>query len=339
MVALLRPPYSPDHPKRLWIQHILREFRDPQDLSLSSAGVVKRDSGIWITAFDFLRFSSLTNWAPSLDGRHANRGDGHGGASGCDLIHGGCYLSFPYYFPIADVLTGTHYLPAPDPIAGTAKTEPLSTRGGGVEDRVGSMGAAQFGDLPRVTVHSEQISWNVATKKRRVRVTITGPDHMSLVLRDSEVTQPEPPKFSGGTTTDESATVRSYSLTQGGSSVLVGWSITDGALPPPRFEGVRLVQLTHGTLSPRTANTIADAETLATDPQKALEDQAQAAWGRRCEYSFDLDIKGRGGGGVALTVVGHYTGLKDTPALRKLDGELPDWARGGAGGHAIVRTK
>ena len=315
---------------------------------------MKTDSGIWITSFDFLRFAPLTRWVPSLDGRHAGRGDHHGGASGCDHSFGGCYLAFPYYYPIADVLTGNHYLPAPDPLLASeeALPEAISTDApAGVGSR-----AAAAGTLPRVAVRMEELSWDAATGKRRVRVAVSGPDHMSLVLRDGHQTQ-QLPTFSGGTAdadddggpsgrhaaaaaaaaaaataaavaattnaknakNEKDAGARDYPLKRGGASVLTGWSITDGPLPAPRSEGVRLVQLTHGTLPP-PANGVGAAT--------AAQPMAQPAWGRRCEYAFTLDIEGRGGGGVALTVVGHYAGHADTKALHALYDELPEWARG-----------
>uniref|UniRef100_A0A4W3HYA7 Endoplasmic reticulum metallopeptidase 1 n=1 Tax=Callorhinchus milii TaxID=7868 RepID=A0A4W3HYA7_CALMI len=91
-------PYSsnPDspHPKRVYLQHTTRTFRD------LGGEIIKRDSGIWINAFDYTLMSHVTPHIPEIN----------------STIRTSCenapFCGFPWYLPVQNLIRKNWYLPA-----------------------------------------------------------------------------------------------------------------------------------------------------------------------------------------------------------------------------------
>ena len=81
---------------------------------------------------------------------------------------GSCYLSFPYYYTIADVLRDSQYIPTDAPP---------------IPDRV-RVSLSARSSLAPATDKPDGDHKHEHTQPRRVHVTLTGPDHMVVVTRD-----------------------------------------------------------------------------------------------------------------------------------------------------------
>jgi hypothetical protein len=175
--VLSTSPYSAARPKRLWVHHLER------DLSGLGRGEGK-DSGLWIVGFDSLGLGPLSaapQIPPRLDGHHrtasfrgtwfpdpaeASSRPGvteHRQGFNCGKMNGECYLYWPYFFPVAEVLADAYYIPAAPPLSS-----------GNPDDEA---------NKPLV-VQSESSA--VIDGKRIVKISVSGPGHLNLVLRDDK---------------------------------------------------------------------------------------------------------------------------------------------------------
>jgi hypothetical protein len=174
-LALFSSSYSLSRPKRLWIHHLER------DLTGLKEG---KDSGVWVVGFDGQGMAPLLSDAGRLDGRHYTssfrgtwltpRSEGsepivtpvdythHGKGFNCAIIDGECYIYWPYYFPVAEALRESFYLPAAPPkLVGIEES-----------DKEFSLAVAA-----KSSTHS-------AGSTRRISILLTGPTHEMLVIRD-----------------------------------------------------------------------------------------------------------------------------------------------------------
>lgn len=210
--------YSSERPKRLWIQHLDRDLTGLR----RGAG---RDSGLWITGFDESGLAPLKEHIAGLDnGQRAMylRGEGlltsdlvspdkHNGVI-CEV--GDCYTYWPHYFPVAEALRDSVYVPDVVPVfAGRREDESDKRFSLHVASAAVSDGAA-------------------ATGVRRVLVTMTGPSHMTLIINDR----------ARGTRLLQ---WRQLLNTHSGSTEAPVWG-EFSALPPVRAEGVHYVQIGFG---------------------------------------------------------------------------------------------
>eukprot|EP00808_Paulinella_micropora_P027603 g28365.t1 len=126
LVLLYRRPYTAEQPKRLWIQHIERQFFNQTHApwaALASSHVIDsdsdatmvRDTGLWLNAWDWrgmndflgLDIPAFAAGRPGVPSRWDRR------ASGSCLAadEGGVHCDFPLYLPIMYVLGTGWYLP------------------------------------------------------------------------------------------------------------------------------------------------------------------------------------------------------------------------------------
>ena len=185
VIAATRSPFSPAAPKRLLVQHVAREVDG-----------VPHDAGLWVTAFDPSGLSTARDdWRalglPAIASRRAHPCD-------LDLPSTSCYLSFPYFFPLASLLGlpdgansvyASEIIPFPEGAALPIRPPTLSipsTRRLSMEATLANSSAS--GSDPR------------AAAIHRVHIRVRGPSHMALVLPEER---------------------------------LVGWSVAPGT-PPPR---------------------------------------------------------------------------------------------------------
>lgn len=176
-LAVFSSSYSLSRPKRLWIHHLER------DLSGLKEG---KDSGVWVVGFDGQGLAPLLAQKGRLDGRHYTssfrgtwltpRSEGsepimtpvdythHGKGFNCAVMDGECYIYWPYYFPVAEALRESFYLPAAPP----------KLIGSGIEEsnREFSLTA---------TAKSSAVP---AGSTRRISIMLTGPAHQMLIIRD-----------------------------------------------------------------------------------------------------------------------------------------------------------
>jgi len=192
-VALLRPgPFTETTPKRLLVQHLVREVDG-----------VERDAGLWISAYDAAGLRELRNSVsaaaavPAIAKRNAHACDldpptATGRAANKLLIEHrtrptGCYLSFPFYFPLGGVLG------APD-----GDSAVYATRIGGRR-----ITPPPIPDPLRVRVTLVAAASSAKLRSHRLLLRLTGPSHMAVVVPENRIAAwafgkaqiPRPPKL------------------------------------------------------------------------------------------------------------------------------------------------
>ena len=164
LVAIYRPRFSPEAPKRLIIQHVGRTVNGEP-----------LDSGLWVSAFDAsgLRVPR-DEWSalglPAIASRTAHACD-------LDLPTTRCYLSFPFYFPLAPMIG------MPDGNGAVYAREVL--RADGTRISVGP---------PPIRPSARQLEFDVTLANRsrdgrvtRLQMSVRGPSHMALVLPEERL--------------------------------------------------------------------------------------------------------------------------------------------------------
>lgn len=134
LAIAFRFPYNAEHPKRIYMQHISREwFRGDK--------LLQQDSGMWINSLDYrnLHDHLHQNLPFMLEGGQPR--------SPAPCV--GVFCSFPWYFPIQEMVSGGMYIPSEKP-PGSIQVEVVRD------------------------VHSHL---------RTLSLRISGPTHMALVLR------------------------------------------------------------------------------------------------------------------------------------------------------------
>ena len=204
-VMLTTSAYSADRPKRLWIQHVTREYRNipakeragyftllPSSSSTthnekhSQQDGVAKDYGLWVIAFDSQGFHPIDSYILSYYQEHGQgQGQSHSHGEGksmhdyhnayqkvqCDASNGQCYTQFPWYFPVAENLRDSYYLPTQQP--------PLLSEEESFQLLVSS----------HKLVGSGQGKKNKNKNTRLIEIVLIGPSHMHLVLRNSPPSQ------------------------------------------------------------------------------------------------------------------------------------------------------
>lgn len=111
----------------------------------------------------------------SLDDSDSNRRRNEHNAA-CEVTSGDCYLRFPWYFPVSEVLRQNVFIPAPCYSSSDVRGQDLQL----------IMSTAPFtgagGDDAAV---SSSVGGGVGKKLRMVRIVLYGPSHMNLIIRDN----------------------------------------------------------------------------------------------------------------------------------------------------------
>lgn len=334
-------PYSAQRPKRLWIQHLHRSISQysehdlahgvsPLNTATSTANgastvkatpMAKEDCGLWISAFDEQGMTPLQSLGvPRLDGRHK-------GATQCNVWDGDCYLKFPWYFSVSEVLRDSHYIPTacPSDILPAQKLRlDLSSTPLATSNEVESTSSSTSG------------KHGTAGGLRLVKISLYGPSHMHLILRDnsqgqrivkwhiashSPVVPNEANKHSAlpseedvhlrVTSDSVSGVVNSANYLKAGDSSADALDAAGAAadknaavlrmITPPaaRAEGVHYLSVGFGLCSPKLG----------------------------CHQDVYLLV--RGSAAVQVAAYGHYTEQKeDSAEIKELIKELPDWSVG-----------
>ena len=95
----------------------------------------------------------------------------------CDVASGDCYLRFPWYFPVSEVLRQNVFIPTPCYSSSDVRGQDLqlilssAPFTGTIDDTAASSATDTMGSVGR--------------KLRIVRVVLYGPSHMNLIIRDN----------------------------------------------------------------------------------------------------------------------------------------------------------
>lgn len=221
------PSFSAARPKRLWVHHLER------DLTGRGEGV---NTGLWVVGFDAQGLAPLTAGGKEsawIDGTHRTssfRGtwfpDGtvpgdlttrpatleHRQGFNCGILNGECYLYWPYYFPVAEVLRDAVYIPAVGP----------DFRGNNHEESEKSFVL-------------DVAASNSINGVRTINIFLAGPTHLTLAIRCQERVL----RWGLLQTTDENS-----------KPTFLHKPIVLTSAPPPRaLDGIHYIQIGFGVCS------------------------------------------------------------------------------------------
>jgi Peptidase family M28/Endoplasmic reticulum metallopeptidase 1, C-terminal domain/Endoplasmic reticulum metallopeptidase 1, TM domain len=111
-------PYTSDHPKRMFLQHIERQWHEPmrlpeqqwdEDAPLIVDSVTKSDGGMFLNSMDHRNMDDLSLVA---NGKYADKIS----YTQCESGHyDRVYCDFPWYLPIRSMIPASLYIPGPAP--------------------------------------------------------------------------------------------------------------------------------------------------------------------------------------------------------------------------------
>ena len=178
--ALFLSPYSTTVPKRLWVQHVERTIE-------SLDGTRHYDHGLWISAMDKQGLLPLqqAGISQALDSKNLK-------AASCDRFNGDCYMKFPWYFPVADGIRDSMYIPTaepPRPLSPTFQfslsSKPRLMHSQSEDTQIQSQSQKQTPSQIQAQIQAQtQAKTRTQTQTRLLHVHLQGPSHMTLVLRD-----------------------------------------------------------------------------------------------------------------------------------------------------------
>jgi hypothetical protein len=244
----------------------------------------KVDHGLWIAGLDGLGLSPFKRTGiESLNGQHTKP---------CLTHNGDCYFTFPWFFPVALGVAGTHYIPTP---AGPSIPE---------RTRLNAEWSSQI-----LTQQSA-----IRPAMRRIKIRIAGPDHMNIVIRDNaKGRRVQRWLLNGPTKSDSRPTSTAYrgdELRENqGNSEIPEASITSlmRAPTPPRADDgyIYLFQLEFGS---------------------CMYLSGDQAYHGACNRILYVDVLGEEP--VDIAVYGHYMALSEEKSLTELRQQFPPWALG-----------
>ena len=119
LAALVFPAYTPERPKRLFIQHVHRTWHD------SAGAVTQEDAGLWLNPMDYQGLDSLSKAWPAV--AKASPRSNICSTKGADR-----YCDMPWFFPVSELLGGGRWLPASPPkVAKIGLTHRSTAQAGG----------------------------------------------------------------------------------------------------------------------------------------------------------------------------------------------------------------
>ena len=210
-------PYSAAaRPKRLWVHHVQR------DLTGLGGGT---DSGLWLVGFDGSGLDALkpppyslqdtgSAWLHDSNYQNLRGGEGerrrdwrvapNGRGFNCDINSGECYIYWPYFFPVAEALLDSLYIPDDGRNRNHGEREEVeggSARDGergrdkeaslfDESDKRFTVTSSETKDVPLETLKSFGVNADSVTAAaapvRRVSIVVTGPSHLTLVIKDND---------------------------------------------------------------------------------------------------------------------------------------------------------
>jgi len=302
--------YSIDRPKRLWIHHVKRIERQPRGVTTmaqmnsrsSSSSSIDKDyahaaeCGIWVSAFDNRGMSPFRGGQmDSLDGRNEHN-------AACEVASGDCYLRFPWYFPVSEVLRQNVFIPTPCYSSSDVREQDLQL----------ILSSAPF-------TLTEVSSAYVGRKLRVVRVVLYGPSHMNLIIRDNaggarikhwslgsnDLVRKEAAITAGGSlevSLEVSADDRLVSTSPSGmvppDHRIEAVHLT--APPPVRVEGIHFLQIGFGMCHHQNHHTCSTVLHMVVEGDDPLD----------------------------IAAYGHYIDVPLTEQLQLFHRALPEWAKG-----------
>ena len=132
IAALTLPAYSPQHPKRIVLQHVNRTWHQPHTHTdavvypLALTAVQRTDAGVLVNGLDWQGLRPLASHRLQAATAHGLRADQLATATPVPCI--GVYCQLPYFYPFRKLVSAGVYLPAPSLGEGGFRTRLLLTR-------------------------------------------------------------------------------------------------------------------------------------------------------------------------------------------------------------------
>eukprot|EP01038_Epipyxis_sp_PR26KG_P015930 gene15930-21611_t len=312
--------YSVDRPKRLWVQHILRDMHSSMNeytidreeeiniISISHNHSVihdhnnnhtlphmhahvhaqghkdhLNDHGLWISGFDGLGLSpirdAIQNYPTfSLKNNHIKKHHGE-----CNKYNGECYLHYPWYHPVAEVIADNMFIPTV-----ASPTIPSEKRLRLWANYIDTT----YDNNSVISHHNEGI--------RLVELHVKGPCHMNIILQDELISFNQ--NNNNNNNNKKKSESSQYRIKRWDLS---GQSLKSNLVPvsPIRHESIHYLSLSFGSMI------------------CSLTDG--------CHKKILLEIIGVKP--IEVSLYGHYTdaSIKESnPTLKSLDNHLPEWANG-----------
>lgn len=247
----------------------------------------------------------------------------------CDVASGDCYLRFPWYFPVSEVLRQNMFIPTPCYSSDDVRGQDLQL----------ILSSAPFtGTDDDAAVSSATTMGSVGRKLRMVRVVLYGPSHMNLIIRDNSsgtrlkrwsfggddpvrkgaapaAEDPRPIAVSLEVSVDDDRLVRVLKTTPP-SGALPGHHRMETVYlhepPPVRVEGIHFLQIGFGLCHHHHEHHHHHHH------QQHPDDTCSTVLHMLVEGDAPLDV----------AAYGHHIDVPLTAQLQLLQRALPDWAKG-----------
>ena len=296
----------------------------PSTTAIAIETETNTDCGLWVLGFDEQGLAPLEKLGiPRLDGRYSHT---------CNVWDGDCYLKFPWYFSVSEVLRNNYYIPTACPV-GMKSAELLKVH---LYNHILSQQVIN-------NIQSMATSDYALYHLRLVRISLQGPAHMHMILKDNALQQRIVRWYIPSTSTSATTTSTTTDTTN---------TATTSTIPHTYSNTEKLEQETDQLILYTTMSSTGDITSVTTDsttiphtdtihtlymvppPPKRSEGLHYLSIGfglcshtDGCQQDIYLLIKGYEA--VQIAAYGHYTDEKhDTIEITELLKELPDWSRG-----------
>mgnify|MGYP005993316621 CR=1 FL=1 len=299
----------------------------PSTTAIAMGTETTTDCGLWILGFDEQGLAPLEKLGITrLDGRYSHT---------CNVWDGDCYLKFPWYFSVSEVLRNNYYIPTACPV-GMKSAELLKIH---LYNHILSQPVIN-------NIQSMATSDHALYHLRLVRISLQGPAHMHMILRDNALQQRIVRWYIPSTSTSAATSTATETTTYTTNTA------TTSTIPHTYSSTEKLEQETDQLILYTTMSSTGDITSVTTDrttiphtdtihtlymvppPPKRSEGLHYLSIGfglcshiDGCQQDIYLLIKGYEP--VQIAAYGHYTDEKhDTIEITELLKELPDWSRG-----------
>ncbi len=331
--------YSDAHPKRLWMHHLERRYQykkhDKTNNKYSITGKVKMlsnaqthalpsqsdyeyisDRGLWVLGFDSQGLRPLLPYMRQYLQRQGKGRDSQDKAlrqaqsiTECDVSNGDCYVAFPWYFPVAEVMRDSLYIPMEDSSEYEGENGLGGMKGGTKTEEV--MNIASYEEMT-LTIHEHILS--SSSTKKLLEIIITGPSHIHIVLRESK---------------REKVITRWYLDEEELYSSLSTSAITKGGTG-------KYTSIPHGTLESITVDQVLPRLTNVPLTRSEGIHVMEVGFGlcsahqTSCQKRIWVEVGSEKVGSESLEVItyGHYVDKTDDAILKDFVEVLPIWSKG-----------